>query len=110
MKHSDKLTEVLAQGCMVRLVEDDIYSVLPDLPHKHLYDRRAAAYDSVVSPWLYNRLMWGTSPLDYVAFARAASVSHPAGRMLDAGCGSMFFTAQVYLPSRRTGVALRLSP
>src|SRR5213080_1245345 len=68
MKHSDKLTEVLAEGCMVRLVEDDIYSVLPDVPHKHLYDRRAAAYDSVVSTWLYNRVMWEpprstTSPL-----------------------------------------------
>ena len=60
---------------MVRLVEDDIYSVLPDVPHKHLYDRRAAAYDSVVSTWLYNRVMWGTSPLDYVAFAREAIVS-----------------------------------
>jgi len=97
MKHSDKLTEVLAEGCMVRLVEDDIYSVLPDVPHKHLYDRRAAAYDSIVSTWLYNRLMWGASPLDYVAFAREAVASHPAGQMLDAGCGSLLFTAQVYL-------------
>ena len=100
MKHSE-LTEVLAKGCMVRLVEDDIYSVLPDVPHKHLYDRRAAAYDSVVSTWLYNRVMWGTSPFDYVAFAREAIVSHPAGRMLDAGCGSLLFTAQVYLSSER---------
>jgi len=105
MKHSDKLTEVLAEGCMVRLVEDDIYSVLPDVPHKHLYDRRAAAYDSIVSTWLYNRLMWGASPLDYVAFAREAVASHPAGQMLDAGCGSLLFTAQVYLGSDREIIA-----
>ncbi len=105
MNHSEQLKDVLAEGCIIRRLEDDIYSALPDLPHKHLYDRRAAAYDSVVSTWLYNRLMWGTSPLDYVAFARAASVSHPAGRMLDAGCGSMLFTAQVYLASHRQVIA-----
>lgn len=96
---------MLAEGCIIRLVEDDIYSALPDVPHKHLYDRRAAAYDSVVSTWLYNRLMWGTSPLDYIAFAREAVVSHPAGRMLDAGCGSLLFTAQVYLASDRQVIA-----
>lgn len=90
---------MLAEECIVRLVEDDIYSVLPDAPHNHLYDRRAAAYDSVVSTWLYNRLMWGTSPLDYVAFAREAVDSNPSGRMLDAACGSMLFTAQVYAGS-----------
>src|SRR6267143_6415562 len=105
MNHSEQLKDVLEAGCIIRRLEDDIYSALPDLPHKHLYDRRAAAYDSVVSTWLYNRLMWGTSPLDYVAFAREASVSHPAGRMLDAGCGSMLFTAPVYLASDRQVIA-----
>ena len=105
MNHSEELKEVVADGCIIRLVEDDIYSALPDAPHKHLYDRRAAAYDSVVSTWLYNRLMWGTSPLDYVAFAREAVASHPAGRLLDAGCGSMLFTAQVYLASDRQVIA-----
>jgi len=99
------LKEVLSEGCIVRLVEDNIYSALPDAPHKHLYDRRAAAYDSVVSTWLYNRLMWGTSPLDYIAFAREAVVSNPAGRMLDAGCGSLLFTAPVYLASDRQVIA-----
>jgi ubiquinone/menaquinone biosynthesis C-methylase UbiE len=99
MNHSEELKEVLAEGCILRLVEDDIYSVLPDTPHQHLYDRRAAAYDAVVSTWLYNRLMWGNSPLDYVAFAREAVASHSAGRMLDAACGSMLFTAPVYVAS-----------
>src|SRR5437660_6141430 len=104
MNHSEQLKDVLAEGCIIRRLEDDIYSALPHLPHKHLYDRRAAAYDSVVSNRLYNRLMWGTSPLDYVAFAREA-VSHPAGRMLDAGCGSLLFTAQAYLASDRQVIA-----
>jgi len=105
MNHSEQLKDVLAEGCIIRRLEDDIYSALPDLPHKHLYDRRAAAYDSVVSTWLYNRLMWGSSPLDYIAFAREAVVSHPAGRMLDAASGSMLFTAQVYLASNLQVIA-----
>jgi SAM-dependent methyltransferase len=99
MNHSDELKKVLTEECIIRLLEDDIYSVLPDAPHEHLYDRRAAAYDALVSTRLYNRLMWGTSPLDYVAFAREAVASHSAGRMLDAACGSMLFTAPAYVAS-----------
>src|SRR5260370_42244429 len=105
MNHSEELKDVLAEGCKIRLVEDDIYSALPSAPHKHLYDRRAAAYDSVVSTWLYNRLMWGSSPLDYIAFAREAVVSHPAGRMLDAACGSILFTPHGYLASNLQVIA-----
>jgi len=106
MDQSDQLKEVFAEGCKIRLVEDDIYSALPDVPHKPLYDKkRALAYDSIVSVWLYNRVMWGTSPSDYVAFAREALLSHPDGRMLDAGCGSMLFTAQLYVSSKRKIVA-----
>jgi SAM-dependent methyltransferase len=105
MNRLEKFREVLLEGCIIRLVEDDIYSALPEAPHKHLYDRRAAAYDSVVGTGLYNRVMWGTSPLDYVAFASAAVASDPAGRMLDAGCGSLLFTAAAYLASDRQIIA-----
>jgi SAM-dependent methyltransferase len=105
MDHYEEFTDVLTEGCLIRLVEDDIYSALPDVPHKHLYDKRAAAYDSIVSTWVYNRVMWGTSPNDYVAFAREAVLSHPDGRMLDAGCGSLLFTSQAYLSSKRQVIA-----
>ena len=104
MNRLEKLEDVLSDECTIRLVEDDIYSTLPDGAHKHLYDSRAAAYDVVVSTWFYNRLMWGTSPRDYIAFAREALASN-SGRMLDAGCGSMLFTAQVYLASDRQIIA-----
>src|SRR6185503_19503560 len=99
MNHSDGWQVVLTDGCVIRAVEDNIYSALADVQHNHLYDKRAAAYDAVVSTWLYNRVMWGTSPADYVAFAREALDSHPKGRMLDAACGSLLFTAQSYLSS-----------
>jgi len=75
--------------------------VLPDRPYTHLYDGRAAIYDRVVGTRLYNRVMWGASPPDYVAFARQAVASDQTGMLLDAGCGSLLFTAQVYLDCQR---------
>jgi SAM-dependent methyltransferase len=38
---------------------------------------------------------------DYVAFARQAVASDEAGMLLDAGCGSILFTARAYLDCRR---------
>ena len=105
MGRLEKIKEVLSEGSTIRLVEDHIYSALPDARHRHLYDRRAAAYDSVVGTGLYNRVMWGTSPLDYIAFAGEAVISDPAGRMLDAGCGSLLFTARAYLAADRQIIA-----
>src|SRR5687767_8563400 len=97
MNHADRVRAVIAEGRTIRTLEEDIYSVLPEAVHNHLYDRRAALYDlSVVTP-LYNRVLWGASPADYVAFAREAVVSQSSAPMLDAGCGSMLFTAKTYL-------------
>jgi SAM-dependent methyltransferase len=96
---------VIAEGLAVRSVEEGIYSVLPDHPHTHLYDGRAAIYDLVVGTRFYNRVMWGASLPDYVAFARQAVASDRAGMLLDAGCGSLLFTAQAYLDCRRPVLA-----
>jgi SAM-dependent methyltransferase len=95
----------MAEGLAVRSVEEGIHSVLPDRPRAHLYDRRAALYDLVVGTRLYNRVMWGASLADYVAFARRAVASDQAGMLLDAGCGSLLFTAQVYLDCQRPVIA-----
>jgi len=99
------LKEVLAENRAVRLVEDGIYSVLPDASSKYHYDRRAIVYDLVVGTRLYNSVMWGSSPFDYRTFARQAVTSCPNGRLLDAGCGSMLFTAPVYLACKRRIIA-----
>jgi hypothetical protein len=45
----DELKEVVAERRFVRLIEDDVYSVLPDTSVLHHYDKRAAVYDLVVS-------------------------------------------------------------
>ena len=99
------LKELLAENRPVRRVEESIYSVLPDASRKHHYDRRAALYDLVVSTRLYNSVMWGSSPLDYRAFARHAVTSCTDGRLLDAGCGSLLFTAPIYLECNRQIIA-----
>jgi len=99
MDTSNKLNEMLVEKCFVRLIEDDIYSVLPDTSVVHHYDKRAAVYDLVVSTWLYNFIMWGTSPYDYVEFANQAVSSSHNGMFLDAGCGSLLFTARIYASS-----------
>ena len=105
MNSLEKLKEIVLEDRSLRVVEDGIYSVLEDASHNHLYDRRAAAYDLIVSTRLYNRLMWGTSPSDYVMFARRAIESQTDGVHLDAGCGSLLFTARVYTESRRQIIA-----
>ena len=105
MNSLNHLKEMITDGRTLRVVEDGIYSVLEDAPHDHLYDRRALAYDLVVGTRLYNRLMWGTSPSDYVMFARSAVGSKKDGLHLDAGCGSLLFTAEAYIESRRQIIA-----
>lgn len=100
------LKEVLAHDRVARLLEDDIYSVLPDTSHPHHYDRRAKVYDWVVGSRLYNVIMWGSAPRDYVAFARQAIESSDEGKFLDAGCGSLLFTASSYLQTDRQIIAI----
>ena len=102
----NKWSEVLAENRTARLVEDDIYSVLPDDSRTHHYDKRAGAYDLVVSTRLYNFVMWGTSPSDYIDFAHQALTSSDDGIFLDAGCGSLLFTATDYVKSRRRIIAI----
>lgn len=105
MDEVNKLKEVLAENRTARLVEDGIYSVFPDAASNHDYDRKAPIYDFFVSTRLYNSVMWGSSPLAYRAFARQAIDSTRNGRVLDAACGSMLFTAPVYGESQREIIA-----
>ena len=103
---SDELKDIVTEGYSVRLIEEDIYSVLPDASVPHHYDKRASLYDSVVANRLYNLAMWGISPRYYLEFAREAADSSADGMFLDAGCGSLLFTANIYASSDRLIVAL----
>jgi SAM-dependent methyltransferase len=105
MNASDVFRKVLSDDGSVKAVEDDIYSVFPDVSQKHQYDRRAALYDLIVGNSLYNRVMWGASLPNYISFAGQALASNKDGFFLDAGCGSLLFTAPTYLKSSRPIIA-----
>jgi SAM-dependent methyltransferase len=80
----------------LRLVEPAIYSILsPDAPAQP-YDRRSRLYDAVVGSDLYNRTMWGVDRRNYGAFAAGAAAADSTGWHLDAGCGSLVFTHEIY--------------
>ena len=64
------------------------------------YDRRAAVYDPLVANRLYNRLVWGTSPASYRAFA-AEAVADGGGPLLEVACGTAAFTADAYAATVR---------
>lgn len=97
----------LLDGRPVRGVEPGIWSVLPADTPGQLYDGRAKAYDRMIGSRLYNRVLWGTSPASYRAFARQAVSSSGPGWLLDAGCGTMLLTAEAYAsPPQRPVLAI----
>lgn len=90
----------------LRQAAPGIYSVLPPGQHDHRYDRRAAQYDAVIGSEPYNRLVWGTSREHYAEFARQAIRAGADTPLVDAGCGSMVFSASVYARSARPVIAI----
>ena len=98
---SDDLQKLIRTHRSLALVEEEIYSVLPDTTKRHHYDTTAKFYDLFMSTRLYHAVMWGSSPAAYEAFSRETTASESDGVMLDAGCGSMLFTASSYVESSR---------
>lgn len=74
-------------------------------PSTDTYDRRAALYERVVGNRAYNRLLWGTSPATYRAFA-ADAVASADGPLLEVACGTAQFTADAYARTSREVVLL----
>ena len=95
------LPSLLKSPTRLRVVSPDIYSILlPSDGRQHLYDRRAVHYDRVVGTWLYNRFVWGNAPQDYSDFARSALSEGDDRWLLDAGGGSLLFTAHLHLQTQ----------
>lgn len=78
------------------VVEPGIWSVLPRSTPRQRYDARVKVYDLVVGNRTYNRIFWGSSASKYMRFADASVSSRESGWHLDAGCGSLIFSAQSY--------------
>lgn len=60
------------------------------------YDRFAWLYDWVVGSTIYHYLTWGVSPSVHDKFARRALEQNRGQMLLDAGSGSLLFTARAY--------------
>lgn len=68
------------------------------------YDSIGDAYDLVAGLEIYHRVFWGVSTREYRNFAQAASSACGEGVLLDAGCGSMLFTARAHQANGRGAV------
>lgn len=93
------IDDLLQPGHEARRVGDLLSVLSPEEPGSP-YDRHAAVYDRLVGNRLYNRLVWGSSPAAYAAFA-ARAAADAAGPLLDVGCGSAVFTADAYRSAGR---------
>ena len=78
----------------IRKVEQSIYSCL-NKPRSESYDKKARFFEFLAGNFLYNKLMWGTSPGDYVHYAREVLASCE-GTVADIGCGGLMQTSKLY--------------
>lgn len=90
------LQSVLEDGLTLRLVEDGLYSVIPVETEHHAYDKTASFYDVLIGNGVYNRVVWGNWSSTYATYCSEALRSSSQGLVLDAGCGTLVFTADAY--------------
>ena len=102
------LDSLLAPGRTLRTARGGIRSALAAEEEGAPYDRHARVYDRLIGSPLYNRVVWGTKPEAYAAFANEALASGD-GPYLDAGCGTAVFTADAYRAASRPLVLSDLS-
>lgn len=98
MIDKERLSEVFAKDVKLRLVEPRIYSIYSSDDIISSYDKSfGAVYDIVACNSLYNRLIWGYWTSEFHFFCLNALKSSTDGWILDAGCGSLAFTAKTYV-------------
>ena len=103
-----RLSEVLAKDVNLRFIEPHIYSIFPNGERSNFFDKMARFYDIVICNPLYNRLMWGYSVKNYATLVQDALTAKD-GWVLDAGCGSLSFSAKTYIRCKRPIVFLDYS-
>lgn len=92
----NSLSALLADEGKLKLIEPHIYSVCQDAEEDILYDKMAKFYDLVICNRFYNRIVWGYSVASYDSLVKKALESEKNGWVLEAGCGSLAFTARTY--------------
>lgn len=93
-----RLSEIIPEGVSLRLIEPHIYSLYAPGENISPYDTAfGSIYDTVACNRFYNRLVWGYHTTGYHSFCLDALNSSTEGWVLDAGCGSLAFTAKTYI-------------
>lgn len=95
--NENDLSAMLLENISFRIVEPNIYSILPDNESGNEYDTQFGfIYDWVACNPIYNRFIWGYSVKIFSEIANDALRSSTQGKVLDIGCGSLAFTAKTY--------------
>jgi SAM-dependent methyltransferase len=101
------LSKLLVENADLRLVEPHVFSTCRDFNKKSSYDKKfGSLYDRIACNPLYNRIMWGYSTARYTSFTLDSLESSREGWVLDAGCGSLAFTAKTYVRYHERPVVL----
>ena len=87
-------------------ISEGIFTCLDKTDRHSSYDNKVKAYDRLVGNSLYNRLVWGNWPAAYRDFCRQSLQSAAGGVVLDAGCGSLVFTAGEYAHAQHRLIVL----
>jgi len=90
------MLESVLKNIKIEEVDEGIFSCIDRNYRRSDYDEKVNAYDLVVGNAIYNRIIWGNWPSNYVNFCSQALASTRGGIFLDAGCGSLVFTASTY--------------
>ena len=97
MIDEERLCEIIPEDVKLRVVEPHIYSLFSPGENTNAYDRMGSIYDTVACNRWYNRLVWGYWISEYHSLCLRAFGSSADGWVLDAGCGSLAFTARAYV-------------
>jgi ubiquinone/menaquinone biosynthesis C-methylase UbiE len=97
MIEKERLLTLISNDVELYCVEPNIYSIYPDSTLINSYDQNVAFYDRVIGNRMYNRLMWGYWSSEFIDFTRTALTATTDGWVLDAGCGSLIFSAGAYV-------------
>lgn len=79
-----------------RAAPSPVLGSLVSPPRTKAYDVGAWLYDLIVASPLYHRGVWSMEPTRHAEFAQHALDTTAEGPILDAGCGSLLFTAPCY--------------
>ncbi len=106
MSDETQLREVVEEGTRIHCLEPDLYSVYEPGENTNTYDRAAPFYDLIMCSRLYNTVIWGYPISHYETLCRDNLSSSDQGWVLDAGCGSLAFSAEAYAEPLQRPVVL----